>query len=80
MKNKDLKLLLYLIIWNLIPSVYFTIRANIISISGVDIDILGQMEWFDVINEILVTVLTIPIYYFLKKDNTNTSNSFILCL
>lgn len=76
MKNKDLKLLLYLIIWNLIPSIYFTIRANIISVSGVDIDILGQMEWFDVINEILVTVLTIPIYYFLKKDNTNGYQNF----
>ena len=68
MERKDLKLFLSLIFWMLIPSVYNVLRMNIISIHQVDINILGQMEWFDLIDEILVTTLTVPLFSLLKPD------------
>lgn len=68
MERKDFKLFLSLFLWMLIPSIYGIIRMNIISINQVDINILGQMEWFDLIDEILVTTLTVPLFSLLKPD------------
>ena len=48
-KKKDIKNYFALCLWMLIPSVYLLIRMNIISVHNVDINILGQMEWFDLI-------------------------------
>ena len=53
MEKKDYNLFLSLFLWMLIPSIYNVIRMGIISINQVDINILGQMEWFG-------------IYYFFK--------------
>ena len=71
MNKKDIKLFISLILWTLIPSIYQLIRMNIININNVDINILGQMEWFDLIDEIFVTTLTIPLYSLLKIDKTS---------
>lgn len=68
MENKDYKLFLSLFIWMLIPSIYNIVRMGIISINQVDINILGQMEWFDLIDEILVTTLTVPLFSLLKPN------------
>lgn len=68
MEKKDYKLFLSLFLWMLIPSVYNVIRMGIISINQVDINILGQMEWFDLIDEVLVTTLTVPLFSLLKPD------------
>ena len=68
MEKKDYKLFLSLFLWMLIPSIYNIVRMGIISINQVDINILGQMEWFDLIDEILVTTLTIPLFSLLKPD------------
>ena len=51
MEKKDYKLFLSLFLWMLIPSIYNVIRMGIISINQVDINILGQMEWFDLMDE-----------------------------
>ncbi|MBR3543467.1 MAG: hypothetical protein IKN82_07235 [Treponema sp.] len=64
MNKKDFKLFLSLTLWALAPSIYMLIRMNIVSINSVDINILGQMEWFDLIDEIIVTTLTVPLYFF----------------
>lgn len=45
-KKSDIKTFLSLVLWTLIPSVYLLIRMNIVSVNQVDINILGQMEWF----------------------------------
>lgn len=53
----------------LIPAIYQTIRTFIIS-SSTDssaFDIIGQMEWFDLINETLQAFLIIPLYSVLNK-------------
>lgn len=78
MEKKDYKLLAALLLWLLIPSIYTLIRMNIISTNKVDINILGQMEWFDLFYEIFVTMLTVPLYSLLKKDKFEKSRVGLL--
>ena len=54
-KKNDIKILLALCLWTLMQSVYLLIRMNIVSVNNVDINILGQIEWFDLIDEIITT-------------------------
>ena len=78
-RKNDIKIFFSLILWMLIPSVYLLIRMNIVSVNNVDIDILGQMEWFDLIDEIITTAFVTPLYYLLKnKDSKKNGFSFIL--
>lgn len=53
----------------LIPAVYQTVKTFLISSSGVSdvFDIIGQMEWFDLINETLQAFLIVPLYSILNK-------------
>lgn len=53
MTKKDFKLYGSLILYALLP-VYLLIRMQIVAVSGVDINIMGQIEWFDLIDEVLV--------------------------
>ncbi len=81
MKNKDdFKLFISLCLWMVIPSLYQAIRMHIVAINGVDINILGQMEWFDLIDEIIVTTLTVPLYYVLKKDGISKEKNMAALL
>lgn len=73
MTKKDFKLYGSLILYALLPSVYLLIRMQIVAVSGVDINIMGQIEWFDLIDEVLVTALTVPLYFLLKPDNEKTA-------
>lgn len=62
----------------LIPAIYQTVRTFIISSnsqSGV-FDIIGQMEWFDLINETLQAFLIIPLYSILSKIFKNDTENF----
>lgn len=68
MTKKDFKLYGSLILYALLPSVYLLIRMQIVAVNGVNIDIMGQIEWFDLIDEVLVTALTVPLYFLLKPD------------
>lgn len=68
MTKKDFKLYGLLILYALLPSVYLLIRMQIVAVNGVDINIMGQIEWFDLIDEVLVTALTVPLYFLLKPD------------
>ena len=85
LKN-DLKLLISLMVWMIIPSLYMLIRMNIVSINRVDINILGQTEWFDLIDEVITTTLIVPLYALLSKENSKYKNgiafltSFIIYL
>lgn len=60
--TKDLKLFLSLVVWMLVPSIYMLVRIKIVSINNVDINILGQLEWFDLIDEVITTMLIVPLY------------------
>lgn len=76
MIRKDCKLYFSLIFYTLLPSIYLLIRMHIVTVQAVDIDILGQMEWFDLIDEVLVTTLTVPLYFLLKKYKEQTGAAF----
>ncbi|MGN0583647.1 MAG: hypothetical protein ACI4KB_13190 [Oscillospiraceae bacterium] len=80
-EKKDFKVFLSLILWALIPSVYLIIRMNIVAVNNVDINILGQMEWFDLIDEIIVTTMTVPLYSILKPEKSSRErNGFSLII
>ena len=53
----------------LVPAVYQTIRTSLISSVGQPgaFDIIGQMEWFDLINETLQAFLIVPLYSILNR-------------
>lgn len=53
----------------LIPAIYQTIKTFIISSNSPSdvFDIIGQMEWFDLINETLQAFLIVPLYSILNK-------------
>ncbi|MBR1455446.1 MAG: hypothetical protein IJ593_12515 [Lachnospiraceae bacterium] len=72
--KNDLKLILSLIVWMIIPSIYLLIRMNIVAVNSVDINILGQMEWFDLIDEVITTVLVVPLYSLLSKEKSKYKN------
>ena len=53
----------------LIPTIYQTVRTFLISTntSADGIDIVGQMEWYDLIDETIKAFLIIPLYSILNK-------------
>lgn len=62
----------------LIPAIYQTVKTFIISSTndaGV-FDIIGQMEWFDLINETLLAFLIVPLYSILNKIFKNNNEKF----
>ena len=62
----------------LIPAIYQTIKTFIISSNnGSEVfDVIGQMEWFDLINETLQAFLIIPLYSILNKILNKDEESF----
>lgn len=62
----------------LIPAIYQTIRTFLISSGGQAnaFDIIGQMEWFDLIDETLHAFLIIPLYSVLNRIFKNYENKF----
>lgn len=53
---------------------------NLVHINSVDVNVLGQMEWFDLIDEILVQSLIVPLYSLLKgnKSGGKCGMAFVL--
>ncbi len=81
MTRRDYKLFFSIVLWSVLPFVYYLIRMNVVSVSGVDINILGQMEWFDLMDEVIVTTFTVPLYYLLKPDKScKARNGFAFAL
>ena len=76
-KAFDWKMYLALCLLALVPAIYQTVITKLITIntSAGSLDIVGQMEWFDLINETICAFLIIPMYSVLskahKKDDFN---------
>ena len=53
----------------LVPAIYQVIRTYLLStnVSSTGIDIVGQMEWFDLIDETIKAFLIVPLYSILNK-------------
>ena len=66
----------------LVPSIYQTIRTFLISTntSSAGIDIIGQMEWYDLIDETIKAFLIVPLYSILNrifKNNKEQGPTFV---
>lgn len=70
LKNFHWRLWIALCSLALIPAVYQTIRTFLISAGNQNevFNIIGQMEWFDLINETLQAFLIVPLYSVLNKS------------
>lgn len=62
----------------LIPAVYQTVKTFLIAAGGQNgaFDIIGQMEWFDLINETLQAFLIVPLYSVLNRIFKNHREKF----
>lgn len=63
------KLFIALMLVTFVPAVYQTFRVFFLVSSGSveGLDIVGQIEWFDLINETIQAFLLVPLYYILNK-------------
>ena len=75
LKSFDWKMYLALCLLALVPAIYQTIITKLITINTNPgaLDIIGQMEWFDLINETICAFLIVPMYSVLSKGK-NTEN------
>ena len=76
-KKFDWKMYLALCLLALVPAIYQTVITKLITsfTSPGALDIVGQMEWFDLIDETICAFLIVPMYSVLskayKKENFN---------
>ncbi len=80
-KTFDWKMYLALCLLALVPAIYQTIITVLITTktSAGSLDIVGQMEWFDLIDETICAFLIIPMYSVLSKAKKTESFSKIVC-
>lgn len=67
LKNFKWSLWFSLCFLSLVPTIYQTIRTSLISNYVNDFDIIGQMEWYDLIDETLKALLIVPLYSIMNK-------------
>ena len=68
-KTFDWKMYVALILLALVPAIYQTVITKLITstTSPGSLDIVGQMEWFDLIDETICAFLIVPMYSVLSK-------------
>lgn len=68
-KTFDWKMYLALCLLALVPAIYQTVITHLITslTSPGSLDIVGQMEWFDLIDETICAFLIVPMYSVLSK-------------
>ena len=82
-KTFDWKMYLALCLLALVPAVYQTVITGLISTktSAGSLDIVGQMEWFDLIDETICAFLIIPMYSVLSRaKKTESFNKIVFKL
>ena len=82
-KTFDWKMYLALCLLALVPAIYQTIVTGLVSThaSPGSLDIVGQMEWFDLIDETICAFLIIPMYSVLSKaKKTESFNKIVFKL
>lgn len=69
LKTFDWRLFISLVLLSLVPAIIQSIETFVISnnISTTGIDVIGQIEWFDLIDETIQAFLIIPLYSILNK-------------
>ena len=68
-KQFDWKMYLALCLLALVPAIYQTVITKLITVNTNPgaLDIIGQMEWFDLIDETICAFLIVPMYSVLSK-------------
>ena len=68
-KTFDWKMYLALCLLALVPAIYQTVVTKLITVRANPgaLDIVGQMEWFDLIDETICAFLIVPMYSVLSK-------------
>lgn len=79
-KTFDWKMYLALCLLAFVPAIYQTIITKLITThtNPGALDIVGQMEWFDLINETICAFLIIPMYSILSKAKRTENFSKIV--
>ena len=69
LKTFDWKIFIALCLLALVPAIYQTIITKLITstASPGSLDVVGQMEWFDLIDETICAFLIVPMYSILSK-------------
>ena len=80
LKSFDWRMYLALCLLALVPAIYQTIITKLITINTNPgaLDIIGQMEWFDLINETICAFLIVPLYSVLSKAKSTENFSKII--
>ena len=73
-KKFNYSLFVSLMLLNFVPTVYETIKVFFVNNTVASLDVVSQIEWFDLIDEVLTSSLTIPLYYLLNKYIDNKDN------
>ena len=82
-KKFDWWMFLALCLLALVPTIYQTVITRLITehTNPGALDILGQMEWFDLIDETIRAFLIVPMYSILskakKRENFNQAGKYI---
>ncbi len=78
LRSFNRRLWISLCVLALIPAIYQTVKTFLISSNAqADVfDIIGQMEWFDLINETLQAFLIVPLYSVLNRIFKNHKDEF----
>ncbi len=69
LKAFDWKLFIALVLLSLVPAIIQTVETFVISthVSTSGIDVIGQIEWFDLIDETIQAFLIVPLYSILNS-------------
>ena len=80
LKSFDWKMYLALCLLALVPAIYQTIITKLITVNTNPgaLDIIGQMEWFDLINETICAFLIVPMYSVLSKAKNSVNFSKVV--
>ena len=78
LKAFDWKLFIALVLLSLVPAIIQTIETFVIStnVSTSGIDVIGQIEWFDLIDETIQAFLIVPLYSILNGILKNDKDNF----
>lgn len=78
LKTFNFSLFIALCALSLVPAIYSTVRTFLISTStsSSGIDVIGQMEWFDLIDETIRAFLVVPLYSILSKILKKNKDDF----
>ncbi len=80
LKSFDWKMYLPLCLLALVPAIYQTVVTKLITsyTNPGALDIIGQMEWFDLIDETICAFLIAPMYSVLSKAHKKDNFSYIV--